>query len=75
MQVLINKNWEYILYKENQRYLLEVVCGGAAVFELKIALNSEEIDNYLSHGEIYIDKLAEEIRNSAGKYLDRKTEK
>lgn len=54
--------------------MLEVVCGGAAVFELKIALNSEEIDNYLSHEEIYIDKLTEEIRNSPGKYLDRKTE-
>lgn len=74
MQTLIKKNWEYILYKENQKYLLEVVCGGAAMFELKITLNSEEVNGYLSHGESYIDQLAEKIRNSPGQYLDRKTE-
>ncbi|WP_294302615.1 hypothetical protein [uncultured Chryseobacterium sp.] len=75
MQVLIKRNWQYILYKENQKYFLEVICGGAAMFELKISLNSEEIDDYLSHGEIFIDKLAEKIRNSPGEYLDRKDEK
>jgi hypothetical protein len=41
MQVLVKKNWEYILYKENQRYFLEVVCGGAAMFELKISIWSQ----------------------------------
>lgn len=74
MQILIKKNWEYILYKDDQKYLLEVVCGGAAIFELKITLNSKEIDDYLSHGQIYIDQLAEKIRNSPSQYLNRKTE-
>lgn len=74
MQVPIKRNWQYILYKDNQKYLLEIVCGGAAIFELKIALNSEEIDDYLSDGEIFIDKLAEKIRNSPGEYLARKAE-
>ncbi|WP_131725569.1 MULTISPECIES: hypothetical protein [unclassified Chryseobacterium] len=70
----MKKNWEYILYKENQKYLLEVVCGGAAMFELKIELNIEEVNGYLSHGESYIDQLAEMIRNSPSQYLDRKIE-
>lgn len=74
MQALIKRNWQYILYKESQKYFLEVVCRGAAMFELKIALNSEEIDNYLYHGEIFIDKLAEKIRNSPCEYLARKAE-
>ena len=74
MQVLIEKGWEYILYKEKQKYLLDVVCGSAAIFELKIVLNSEEMHDYLFHGEIFIDQLAEKIRNSPGKYLDRETE-
>lgn len=72
MQILIQKYWEYTLYKENQNYLLEVVCGGLAIFELKIALNREEINRYLSNGETYIDKLAEKIRKTPDKFLDRK---
>lgn len=74
MQALIKKNWEYILYKDNQKYLLEVICGSVAMFELKITLNNDEVDGYLTHGKIYIDQLAEKIRNSPSKYLHRKIE-
>ncbi|WP_294304370.1 hypothetical protein [uncultured Chryseobacterium sp.] len=74
MQVLIKKEWQYILYKEDQKYLLEVVCGSLGIFELKIVLNSEEINDYLSYGEIYIAELAEKIKNSHAKHLGRKTE-
>ncbi|WP_294214031.1 hypothetical protein [uncultured Chryseobacterium sp.] len=72
MQILIKKAWEYILYKDNQKYLLEVVCGGAAMFELKIILDHNEIKSYLSDDQNYIDQLAEKIRNSPGQYIDRK---
>ncbi|WP_294276608.1 hypothetical protein [uncultured Chryseobacterium sp.] len=74
MQILIKKAWEYILYKDNQKYLLEVVCGGAAIFELKIILDHNEIESYLSDGQNYIDQLAEKIRKAPDQYIHRKAE-
>ncbi|MPS74729.1 MAG: hypothetical protein E2590_16470 [Chryseobacterium sp.] len=72
MKTLIKKNWEYVLYKEEQKYLLEVVCGTSAIFEITIALNKEEVEGYLSDGEDYISQLAERIRNSPNQFSDRK---
>lgn len=71
MQTLIKKDWEYVLYKDEQKYLLEVVCGTSAMFEVTIALNREEIEGYLSDGESYISQLAEKIRNSPNEFSDR----
>ena len=48
-----------------------VLCGGVGMFEAKIVLNSDEIKEYRSNGEIYLKKIAHDIRMYPSKYEAR----
>ncbi len=71
MKVLLKKDWCYTLHSNNEEYLLEVICGTVALYEIKISLNREEIEKFLSHGEPYIIELAEDISKKPTVYLKR----
>jgi len=69
--ILIKKDWDYTLYKKNNQYFLEVICGSVALFEIKIQLNEEEISNYLEKGEVYIEEMARTIQENPSKWKER----
>ncbi len=64
MKELYRSQWNYIFYRDKERYLLSVMCGTAGLFERNIYLNKDETDNYMNRGKEYIEELVKQIRNS-----------
>lgn len=71
---IYRSQWNYIFYRDNDRYLLSVVCGTSGLFERNIYLNRDEADNYKNMGKEYIEELAKQIRNSPSDFQDRHVE-
>ncbi|MDX2306516.1 MAG: hypothetical protein NW226_27145 [Microscillaceae bacterium] len=71
MKELIRKDWEYILFEENQTFTLSVLVGTVALYHVDIILNEKELKKYQEEGQNYLDLLAEEVRNQPEKYLNR----
>ncbi len=66
------KQSTYILFKaENGGYIFLVFCGGIAVVDRTIQLNSEEISNFQSDGEYFLDQLRRDICRDYEKYEPR----
>jgi hypothetical protein len=61
MKILEKKDWDYILYEEENDIYIEVLCGTVGVFEVKVKL-SENDKNTMKKDPDFINKLAEEIR-------------
>jgi len=71
MKKIINKPWDYSLFESDGNYLLEVLCGGVGMYQLKIWLNASEKESYLKQGDEYIDSLSKSIQRSPNSYKDR----
>lgn len=65
--------WNYILYCTDNRYILSVVCGTSALYELNIPLSADETTLSLSDPS-YLDCLAAEIRSNPHVYSPRSIE-
>lgn len=72
MNNLIKKDWNYTLSKNDGKFIFSVMCGTVAQFEVDIELNIEEINKYNNQGEVFLDKLAERIRNNPSDWGLRK---
>lgn len=70
MKELIKKDWDYILYEDNQKFILSVLAGTIALYNIDIILNEDESLKYQATGQSYIDQLASEIRSQPEKYLN-----
>jgi len=68
---LLKKQWEYILYKDNDELILSVVCGTIALYDIEIKLSAEQKEKFSKEGQGFIDLLAEEIRYNPLKYNKR----
>lgn len=62
MKLIINKDYNYILFHFNNKFYLSVICGSGALYEVTIELTKDEEAEYLKSGESFIDKLATEIQ-------------
>jgi len=71
MKELLKSQWTYILYDDNGKLLLSVVCGKVGLFDRNIYLNPGELSSYHSQGEEYIKDLAEIIRNKPSDFDER----
>lgn len=71
MEIIVKKNWNYILSKKEGNLILSVICGTVAQFELDIVLNSDEIEKYHTLGEVFLNQLADEIRSSPSEWKKR----
>ena len=71
MKKIINKPWDYSLFESNGNYLLDVLCGGVGMYQLKIWLNTSEKESYLKLGDEYIDRLSKSIQRNPKSYKDR----
>lgn len=71
MEKILYKPWEYTLFEMNNNYLLEVLCGGVGVYQIKIWLNDYEKECFLKQGSPYIDKLSKYIQSNPKSFKDR----
>lgn len=71
MKKIINKPWDYSLFENNGKYLLDVLCGGVGMYQLKIWLNTSEKESYLKEGDSYIDRLSKSIQRNPNSYKER----
>jgi hypothetical protein len=72
MKELLNSPWEYILYQDDKgRYILSVLCGSVATYELNIPLEASEEKAYRLKGKEYIQQLVSQIQYSPVSYKER----
>ena len=72
MNILLEEYYFYTFYEAEGRFLLTVVCGTVAVFDVTIALSSHEIKRFQEEGKAYIDTLANQILYAPDNFLDRR---
>ena len=69
--VLLQKDWFYTLELLSDQYILSVVCGSVAIYDIKIQLNTKEVDQFKEKGEAFIEQLAASIRFSPTAFKSR----
>ena len=76
MKEITKKNWEYTLSQDDDgAYVLSVLCGSVALYELEMRLNANETTKYLDKGLEYLEGLVKQIRNSPSSFHDRAIKK
>lgn len=63
MEILINESWNYQLVKNQDKYVLSVMCGSVALYEVEKELTDAQIKEYNEKGKAYIDELVGMIRS------------
>ncbi|WP_298901292.1 hypothetical protein [uncultured Psychroserpens sp.] len=70
--IVFKEEWSYTLERTNSKsYILTVVCGSIGIYDIKISLNPEEIQNLINRGKPYILQLVRSIQESPYKYTHR----
>lgn len=72
MDVIAEGRWAWLLYADRTRYVLCVVCGSVALYELAIELRPEEIEAFRAGGEGVIDRLARQVSDAPSTYWPRR---
>lgn len=72
IEILLQEDYFYTLYKQNNELYLAATCGRVAIFELAIKLNQEEIKNYEEKGLTFIIYLTRQIQDDPASFLSRK---
>lgn len=67
MELVMQKDWDYTLYRSGDGLIISVSCGSVGVYELSIALNCEETARHLE-SESFIGELAAKIRMTPTAY-------
>ena len=75
MEEIVKKDWKYVLYRtEQNKFILSVVCGSVALYDLNFRLNSEEEELFRKGGVKFLDELAEKVNYSPQLFEERKVE-
>jgi hypothetical protein len=74
MEKIIDKKWDYTLYKKEDELILSAVCGSVGVFEMNVVLTPSEVEEYDQQGEQYIETLARRIQRTPSNYKSRHIE-
>ncbi len=61
----------YSLEHDDSGFVLSILCGSLAMYEVKIKLTEEEIDTYEKQGKKFLDLLANEISHSPNRFRER----
>jgi hypothetical protein len=67
---IAEKKWSYTLYKSEQGYVLSVLCGGSAMYEINVLLTPDEEAKVLAGGNA-LDEMASSISDNPNAYLVR----
>jgi len=61
----------YSLEHDGSGFILSVLCGGFAMYEVKIRLTEQETDSYRAQGKEFLDGLARSVSNSPNQFKER----
>lgn len=64
--------WKYTLFEQGDDIILEVVCGGAAIYTVEVTLDEVQKEKYQKEGLSYIAALAEKITKNPKAYQSDK---
>lgn len=67
---IAEKKWSYTLYESAGTYVLSVLCGNLALYELNIPLAPGDAEKAIRNNA-YLDKLASEIAGNRTNFLRR----
>lgn len=68
---VVEKAWAYTLYKlENGEFVLSVLCGGAAMYQLNIPMEQEAACKAIADSA-FLEHYASDIRDNPARYADR----
>jgi hypothetical protein len=62
MRVIAEQPWNWLLFENDAKLLLSVVCGRVGVYDVDFELTGDEMTNYRQAGSGYIDQLANSVR-------------
>lgn len=65
---------KYTLFEVNGNFLLSVICGNVALFEINVILDSLTTAEYKEKGVTIIESLAEKISSAPYDYIDKNIE-
>jgi hypothetical protein len=71
MNEISRSRWSWILYQDNDEYILSVVCGTVGIFETVVKLSATEVNSYSEKGDEFIEDLAVKIRFKPKDYANR----
>lgn len=60
-----------LVEQENNQLILNVMCGGIAMFEARVPLTSAEVSLFEKEGDAYLERLAIEVRKNVHSYESR----
>lgn len=67
----IDKEKMYSLEHDDAGFILSVLCGGFAMYEVKIRLTEQEIREYKNTGKEFLDSLAKDVSHSPNQFKER----
>jgi hypothetical protein len=70
-ELLVDHERWYTLLEDENGLLLAVVCGGVAMFEVRIRLTEGEAESYRKQGKPYLDDLARSVAYAPDRYRER----
>lgn len=71
---ILKKDWNYILYKTEEKLIISVLCGSSANYLVNLELNKSEVNLYKENGLVFINQLAEIIRERPTMFKNRNKE-
>ena len=71
MEIIINERWNYQLIKNNDKYVLSVMCGTVGLYEIEVELSDKQIKEYTQKGKEYIEVLVGKIRSNPSNYISK----
>jgi hypothetical protein len=71
MKEVLSVPWTYTLYGVGDGYLLVVVCGRSALYDVSVRLNADEASRYEKDGQRFIDQLAQKVLRDPDLYANR----
>lgn len=72
MEKLAESAWDYTLYRDGDRLILEVVCGTVALFEWAVFLTEGERAQWQAEGMPGLRFLVQAIRDNPRAFTERK---
>ncbi len=72
MKVIAQEEWSWTLLEDGERLVLSVLCGGAAMYELDIALSPEERALWETQGAPGLKPLIDAIKARPSDFLSRR---
>lgn len=71
-EIFRNESEFYFLYEDDLgNFVISILCGGVAMYEIKMNLNSDELQKFSIDGVNYLNGLVDDIRKNSEKYKNR----